>query len=91
MDVRLAWTDCEEAGDYVVSNVLSQRDLVSMPNNMDETVLHTRLTCIWVNLRHAYRINDLDISIREHDGVWRRGCGEHEGERGGQCRGEHQV
>ena len=40
MDVRLTWTDCDEAGDYVVPNVLSTRDLVSRPDNMDETVLH---------------------------------------------------
>ena len=40
MDVRLTWTDCYEAGDYVVPNVLSPRDLVSRPDNMDETVLH---------------------------------------------------
>ena len=38
---RLTWTDCYEAGDYVVSNVFSPRDLVSRPDNMDETVLHT--------------------------------------------------
>ena len=41
MDVRLTWTDCAEAGDYVVPNVLSPRDLVSRRDNMDETVLHT--------------------------------------------------
>ena len=41
MDVRLKWTDCDEAGDYIVPNVLSARDLVSRPGNMDETVLHT--------------------------------------------------
>ena len=29
MDVRLNWTDCDEAGDYVVPNVLSSMDLVS--------------------------------------------------------------
>ena len=29
MDVQLTWTDCDEAGDYVV------------PDNMDKTVLHT--------------------------------------------------
>ena len=40
MDVRLTWTDCDEAGDYVVPNVLSSRDLVSRPENMEETVLH---------------------------------------------------
>ena len=42
MDVRLTWTDCDEARDYVVPNVLSPRDIVSGPNNMDETVLHTK-------------------------------------------------
>ena len=30
-----------EAGDYVVPNVLSPRDLVFRPNNMDETVPYT--------------------------------------------------
>ena len=39
MEVRLTWTDCDEAGDYVVPNVLSPRDLVSRPDNIDETVL----------------------------------------------------
>ena len=41
MNVRLTWTDCDEAGDYVVSNVLSPKDLVSKPDNMDEAVPHT--------------------------------------------------
>ena len=36
MDGRLTGTNCDEAGDYVVPNVLS---LVSRPDNMDETVL----------------------------------------------------
>ena len=44
MDVRQSWTDCGEAGDYVVPNVLSPRDLVSRPDRMDETVPHTRGT-----------------------------------------------
>ena len=44
MDVRLTWTDCDEARDYVVPKVLSPRDLVSRPDNMDETVLHTTNT-----------------------------------------------
>ena len=44
MDGRLTWTDCDEAGDYVVPNVLSPRDLVFRPDNMDETVPHTH-TC----------------------------------------------
>ena len=33
MDGRLTWT---EAGDYVLPNVLSPRDLVFRPDNMDE-------------------------------------------------------
>ena len=41
MDGRLTWTDCDKAGDYVVPNVLSPRDLVFRPDNMDETVPHT--------------------------------------------------
>ena len=41
MDGRPTWTDCDEAGDYVVPIVLSPRDLVFRPDNMDETVLHT--------------------------------------------------
>ena len=41
VDVRLTWIDPDEAGDYVVPNVLSPRDLVSRPDNMDESVLHT--------------------------------------------------
>ena len=43
MDGRPTWTDCDEAGDYVVPNVLSPRDLVFRPDNMDETVPHTQL------------------------------------------------
>ena len=38
MDVRPTWTVCDEAGDYVMPNVLSPRDLVSRPDNMNETV-----------------------------------------------------
>ena len=44
MDGRPTWTDCDEAGDYVVPNVLSPRDLVFRPDKMDETVPHTKLT-----------------------------------------------
>ena len=40
MDGRPTWTDCDEAGDYVVPNVLSPRDLVFRPDNIDETVPH---------------------------------------------------
>ena len=41
MDLRLTWTDCYEAGDYVVPYLLSPRDLVFRPDNMDENVLHS--------------------------------------------------
>ena len=44
MDVQLTWTDCEEAGDYVMPNVFSPRDLVCRPANMDETLLHNKCT-----------------------------------------------
>ena len=40
--VRLTWTDCDAARDYVVPYVLSPRNLVSIPDNMDEAVLHNR-------------------------------------------------
>ena len=40
MDGRPNWTDCDEAGDYVVPYVLSPRDLVSRLDIMDETVPH---------------------------------------------------
>ena len=48
MDGRPTWTVCDEAGDYVVPNVLSPRDLIFRPDNMDETVPHTgrhQITC----------------------------------------------
>ena len=47
MDGRPTWTDCDEAGDYVVPNVLSPRDLVFRPDNMDETVPHTKIDIRW--------------------------------------------
>ena len=39
MDGRLSRSGCDEADDYVVPNVLRPRDLVTRPDNMDETVL----------------------------------------------------
>ena len=48
MDGRPTWTYCDEAGDYVVPNVLSPRDLVSRPDIMDETVPHI-LFLIYIN------------------------------------------
>ena len=38
MDGLPTWTDCDEAGDYVVPNGLSPRGQVFRPDNMDETV-----------------------------------------------------
>ena len=46
MDRRPTWKDCDETGDYVVHNVFSPRDLVSRPDNMDETVPHKCLADI---------------------------------------------
>ena len=43
MHGRLSRTNCDEAGNYVVPNVLRPRDLVSRPDNMDETVLSSTL------------------------------------------------
>ena len=40
VDKRPTWTDCDEAGDYVVPNELRPRDLVSSPDKMDGTVPH---------------------------------------------------
>ena len=39
MDGRLIRTNCDKAGDYVVPNVLSARDLASRPDNIDKTIL----------------------------------------------------
>ena len=56
MDGRPTWTDCNEAGDYVVPNVLSPRDLVSRPDIMDETVPHTYIMVeTW--WRHSHSLN----------------------------------
>ena len=52
MDGRPTWTDCDEAGDYVVPNVLSPRDLVFRPDNMDETVPH-----MFINSAIRYKYN----------------------------------
>ena len=49
MNGRPTWTYCDEAGDYVVPNVLIPRDLVFRPDNMDETVPHTISACIKVS------------------------------------------
>ena len=53
MDGRPTWTDFDEAGDYFVPNVCSPRDLLTRPDNMDETVPHT----------HKNMIETLQISV----------------------------
>ena len=57
MDVRLTWTDRDEAVDYVVPNVLSPRDLVSRPDNMDENCTTISLTLMTrqSKLKHCHR------------------------------------
>ena len=57
MDGRPTWTDCDEAGDYVVPNVLSPRDLVSIPDIMDETVPHKWWWCYSIGIRESSRFN----------------------------------
>ena len=52
MDGRPNWTDCDEAGDYVVPYVFSQRDLVSRPDNMDETVPHTQTMNVFLHKKN---------------------------------------
>ena len=44
MEGRLIQTNCDKAGDYVVPNVLSPRDQVSRPDNIDETILSSSLS-----------------------------------------------
>ena len=69
---RKRWTDdrlgqtVRRLRDYVVPNVLSPRDLVSRPDNMDETVLHTYL--------HGYnkkliRFSDLYLIFKVSTGL----------------------
>ena len=58
MDGRPTWTDCDEAGDYVVPNVLSPRDLVFRPD-MDETVPHLifDVCAIQCSNTHVHQMN----------------------------------
>ena len=62
MDGRPTLTDCDEAGDYVVPNVFSPRDLVSRPDIMDETVPHTVKVNICKGASHRYLIIIHDVS-----------------------------
>ena len=62
MDGQPTWTDCDEAGDYVVPNVLSPRDIVLRPDNMDETVPHTRIKTKTKQMYHT-RVYSLDEAL----------------------------
>ena len=53
MDGRLTRTNCDEARDYVAPNVLSPRDLVSRPDNMDKTVLSSSAQSVKMMLDEA--------------------------------------
>ena len=65
MDVRLAWTDCDEAGDFVVPYVLSPMDLVSRPDKMDKTVLHH--THVASETKTTFRLlNEINIAKMKH-------------------------
>ena len=51
MDGRPTWTDCDDAGDYVVPNVLSPRDLVPRPDK-------------WTKLYHTHTHSNDSLSHR---------------------------
>ena len=74
MDGRPTWTDCDEAGDYVVPNVLSPRDLVVRPDNMDETVPHTVVVVVVIGFYvspTAKVIWRRDLGLKSHSKDWR--------------------
>ena len=58
MDGRRTWTDCDEAGDYVVPNVLSPRDLVFRPDNM-EKLYHIHVEAILMSTHNIGFNEDL--------------------------------
>ena len=61
--VKPIWTDFDEAGDYVVPNVLSPRDLVSRSDIMDETVPHTLKKFIFLSNKKTQCFCNLNIQI----------------------------
>ena len=65
MDGRPTWTDCYEAGDYVVPNVLSPRDLVCRPANMDETVPHTTIFSLFDALNVFNSNTKVQLSVTQ--------------------------
>ena len=64
MDGRPTWTDFDEAGDYVLPNVLSPRDLVFRPDNMDETT--AQLICVFVFTYAKCRFSHNEAQINQH-------------------------
>ena len=75
MDGRPTWTDCDEAGDYVVPNVLSPRDLVFRPDNMDETVTHTTvLTKLAIFVRYLYAIFEYHVAHYSGYQLYKKNC-----------------
>ena len=64
MDERPTWTDCDEAVDYVVPNVLSPRDLVFRPDNMDETVPHNLSYTVHDHVNETLKIAEILVSVQ---------------------------
>ena len=61
MDVRLTWTDCDEAGDYVVPNVLSPRVLVFKPDNTDD-MHYTNIDIVYMYIFMLFKAITLSSS-----------------------------
>ena len=55
MDGRPTWTDCDEAGDYVVPNVLSPRDLVCRPDKHGRNCTTHTITVMLVIFQKIFR------------------------------------
>ena len=62
-------TYCDEAGDYVVPNVLSPRDLVSRPDNMDETVLSSSQAAFGIGYLTTLS-NELKLCFQNQNTTW---------------------
>ena len=70
-------TNCDEAGHYVVPNVLSPRDLVSRPDNMDKTVLSSSspISVLHVPADRKYVTpypwkDDVQIALQFHPAIY---------------------
>ena len=64
MDGRPTWTDCDEARDYVVPNMLNPRDLVFRLDNMDETVPHTQIISGNEHLMRRLAFRSMPVIVR---------------------------